>query len=213
MVFTADELDGRPPDPGPPVEAAHSADKRRLRQECPECGKKVGNLPSHRAQVHGVRGANEGKADRAPKAAAKGAAGAGELRALREQLEATYVLFGQVWAIKDPICGGALVQSAPGIAASWELAARNSDAVRRLLHSLMSNGALAQVAAAHLPLFAVIFSHHGPAARAQREAAQAAYEAEMMAQAAGEGWVPPGSVPADEAYGPYAPGSADNART
>ena len=209
--FELDEAGQLPP--GPPVEPAHSGDKRKVRQECPECGKTVGNLPSHLSQVHKIRGANETKTkrDRAPSSAAeKKATSPAELG---QAFTFLYQMAGEVWSVQDPFCGSVLKASAPNLGQAWARACEQSPTIQRLAESMMGGGAILGLAMAHLPVMAAVIQHHGPAARRQAEAEQmAAWEAEQAAHAGEPGWVPPGAVPADEAYGAYSPGSADNAR-
>ena len=211
-----EDLDGGAPAPGPAVEPPHAGDKRKARAKCPECDKTVGNLPSHLAQVHGIRGANANKAkrDRSPSSAGGGNAHASPAE-LGEAIGMLYAMAGQMWAASDPVCGGALVAAAPNISKAWAHACESSPMVQRFAESMMGGGALVGLALAHAPIVFTVFAHHGPAARAaQQEAELAEWEAQQRAAAAaaGEDWIPPGSVPADHAYGPYAPGSADSAR-
>jgi hypothetical protein len=84
-----------------------------------------------------------------------------------------------------------------------------------MISTFSAGGAVVPLVAAHAPLAVIFIQHHGPAAREQREREAAEWARQMEEAAANgqapEGWIPPGAVPPDEAYG-YAPGSADAAR-
>lgn len=210
-------IDEERAEPGPPIEPV-SGDKRTMRQECPECRKVVGNLPSHLAQKHGIRGENEGRSPKRDRPPRQSAGVGGSVLPIRIQMQAIYELFGTMVQMRDPHCGGVIMRMAPMLGAQWEQACKSNPALERMLNSLAGGGAIVTLVGAHVPLAVAVIQHHGPAARAQREAEEAAWREQMEAAAANgqmpEGWIPPGSVPPDEAYGPgpYVPGSADAAR-
>lgn len=200
--------------PGPPVDPVAGEDKRRARQLCEHCDppKMVGNLPSHLAQKHGIRGNNEGRQrrDRAPRSQAPAGL------PIRLQMQAIYEIAAQAWMVKDPFCAGVLMNMAPMLGAQWEQTCKANPALERFIGSLAGGGSIVTLVAAHAPLFVAIMTHHGPAAQAQRRAEEQAWMEQAAAAAANgempEGWIPPGGVSTDEAYGAHAPGSADAAR-
>ena len=46
---------------------------------------------------------------------------------------ATYAMVGQVIATRDPVCGGAIMEAAPGIAKSWVELAKSNESIRRFI--------------------------------------------------------------------------------
>lgn len=197
--LTADDLDiddGRPE----VVEAAHDAPppKRGRKPRDPGAEGPAKAMPK----------------DRAPRA------GGGRRKNLTAELEVMYRLMGTVWAVKDPVCGQALADSAPMIAKAWNDWAQSNPAVYRVLTSMSGGAGPIGVAMAHLPLIMVVVQHHGPAAQQARQAqmeAQRAAEAEWLRQMAdAEATVVNGMgvdvnpLPADDEYGNV--GSGDDVR-
>jgi hypothetical protein len=154
-------------DQSEPLEAPHTGDDAR-RRECPECGARVLDLGGHRRRQHGAR-ARAQRSDagtprpetRRPRPDARPAPSGAKLPSLVVELTATYTIAGQIWAMKDPICGGTLVEMAPGLAETWNTAAQSNPTLHRYLSTFMASGSLMAVAVAHLPLAVVVVSHHG----------------------------------------------------
>lgn len=60
----------------------------------------------------------------------------------------------------DPTCAMAIMQAAPKCAEAWDDLAYKNQAVRRVLHSITQASIIGQLAAAHMPIFLAILSHH-----------------------------------------------------
>lgn len=62
----------------------------------------------------------------------------------------------------DPICGAAIIKAAPACAEALDELAYRNEAVRRVLHTLVSGSAVGAVIAAHIPILIAIARHHVP---------------------------------------------------
>lgn len=110
-----------------------------------------------------------------------------QLGDIETQLQMMYVMFGQMWAVRDPTCGTALVRQAEPMAKSWVEWAKQDARVAKVLTSMSKGSGALGVVVAHLPFAMVVFQHHGPAARAAQQ--QEILEAQVK-QAAQERGVP-----------------------
>lgn len=92
-----------------------------------------------------------------------------QLADIETQIEVMYVMFAQLWSVKDPTCGGALAANAKPMAKSWVEWARQDPKVAKVLTSMSHGAGVFGVVVAHLPFAMVVFQHHGPAAQAARQ--------------------------------------------
>lgn len=83
---------------------------------------------------------------------------------LAEPLIKLYAGIGAVLAMRDPVCGAAIIANAEECAKSLENLARENDAVRRALEALLKTSNWGLVMTAHLPILMAIYAHHGPKA-------------------------------------------------
>lgn len=90
---------------------------------------------------------------------------ASHAKKLCEPLPDLYRFVGMSIAAVDPHCGMAIVENAEMLGDSWLKLAETSPAFRRYLQKLTQAGGVGTVIAAHLPLAALVFAHHGPGSR------------------------------------------------
>ena len=163
-----------------PEEHGSSATK-----DCPECGESfeggfgAARLAKHRKKAHGV--APQGKPrQRSTPASTKPPTRAQELRDAEAAMFATYAMVGQVIATRDPVCGGAIMEAAPGIAKSWVELAKSNESIRRFIMGVTGPAGWMGVIIAHAPILFAFQAHHvAPALeRRQREAEEAAADYE-----------------------------------
>jgi hypothetical protein len=84
---------------------------------------------------------------------------------IAEGLSTVYGGIGMMVGMFDPHCGGVIVSNAQAMANSMEKLAKESPAARAFLEKLITTSAIGEVVAAHLPVVAMIASHHIPAFR------------------------------------------------
>lgn len=205
------------------VEAPHISEDRT---PCDICGKGIlaKHMARHKRNMHGL------KADRPPGGGARTSTGrakssGGRRKSLRAELEVTYGMAAQFWAMRDPFCGQTAMAQVPQIAEAWDTWAQSNAQVHRIITMMTSGSGPLMVLTAHLPIAVAIASHHNPQARAaeadaRAQAEAAANEAAFAAQMAGananaspnNGYVPDPQVASDYAGTVYEPGSADRAR-
>jgi hypothetical protein len=205
-----------------PVEAAHTAKPHRSkvslgikpRRDCEICGKPiaVNNMAVHLRRAHNIT--PDGK-PQPPKPAPK----AGKPSSLKAELEVTYGLMAEFWAMRDPYCGNVARGQVPEIAKAWDAWAQSSPPVHRVLSALMAQSGPMMVFAAHMPILFAVRAHHSPEARAARQgeaeqqAAEAVYAEQMAGATNGQGYVPQADqIPSEYAGTVFEPGSADRAR-
>ena len=82
-----------------------------------------------------------------------------------QPLEQMYGMVGTMLMLRDPVCGQAILESAPECARTLDELAYNNDAVRRVLQSLVSTNALGAVMIAHAPILLTVARHHVPQVR------------------------------------------------
>lgn len=75
-------------------------------------------------------------------------------------LRGEFLFFGTLISGADPVCGGAIVRSAPELARNLDELARQDPAVYRWLTALSAPGGWGGVAVAALPIAQAVISHH-----------------------------------------------------
>lgn len=110
--------------------------------------------PQNKSQ-RAARKEREGKAE--PETPRKSPEGA-----LVKPLEDFYGSIALMVMVVDPHCGSAVMRSANGCAVALDKAARESPAVRRIVHRLIETSVMGQVVAAHAPIVIAIARHHMP---------------------------------------------------
>lgn len=145
------------PDPTPAEQQAHFP---AAPLTCPECGKgpfkSVAGLGAHRKLKHDVDGRRTAEGSSVPPAT--------EVAAQLEDVEGGLLVYlqmsGTALALRDPVCGGALVQQAPAIAKALLQLAKENDRVRKwLLRSVGASGWLG-VGMAAWPFLMTVYAHH-----------------------------------------------------
>lgn len=76
-----------------------------------------------------------------------------------------YTAVGSMVMMYDPPCGTAIISNANKCAVALEDLARENDAVRRALTSLIQTSVWGSVIAAHAPIMLAIVMHHSPVVR------------------------------------------------
>lgn len=110
-------------------------------------------------------------------------------RNLEHELRINLELAAQLWGMRDPVCGAAAMQSAPGIAAYWAERARESERTAAAIEKLVSSAGWLGAISVHGPLALAVFAHHiQPAIDARRRAAEGEPEPEHHVGATP--WVP-----------------------
>lgn len=82
-----------------------------------------------------------------------------------EPLTQLYAGIGTTVILFDPVCGQAILQSAPKCAESIDELAYRNEAVRRAVFALTQTSAIGAVLVAHLPIIMAVVMHHVPAAQ------------------------------------------------
>lgn len=77
-------------------------------------------------------------------------------------MEQLYETAGDIILPYSEPYGYAFKGIAEGCGQAWEACAKDSPALRRFIHSLMSASNFSKLAAAHMPLFIVALHQHGP---------------------------------------------------
>jgi hypothetical protein len=81
-----------------------------------------------------------------------------------------YTTVGLTLAPFDPVCSTAVLTNAEECARRLEMLARENESVRRVILAMVQTSAWGGVLAAHLPIIAMIMTHHGPPAVRERAA-------------------------------------------
>lgn len=81
-----------------------------------------------------------------------------------------YVTVGLTLAPFDPVCSTAVLTNAEECARRLEALARENESVRRIILAMVQTSAWGGVIAAHLPIIAMVMTHHGPEAVRERAA-------------------------------------------
>lgn len=84
---------------------------------------------------------------------------------LKKPLQDMYGTIGMTVAMFDPVCGQAILANAEACAIALENMARENEAVRRVIMSLVQTSIWGQLIAAHMPILLAIAMHHVPAVR------------------------------------------------
>jgi len=103
------------------------------------------------------------KRDTPPRAKPKKATPRAKHGAFTETLENIYTGIGAMITPFDPVCGNAVIQSAPQCAKTLDDLAYQNDAVRRALTALVTTSATGAVVVAHMPILMAVMMHHVPA--------------------------------------------------
>ncbi len=82
---------------------------------------------------------------------------------LKKPLQDMYGTIGMTVALFDPVCGQAILANAEACAIALENMARENEAVRRVIMSLVQTSIWGQLIAAHMPILLAIAMHHVPA--------------------------------------------------
>jgi hypothetical protein len=89
---------------------------------------------------------------------------------LVKPLTELYVTAGMTIAPFDPACSMAIISNAEECARRLEMLARENESVRRAILAITATSAWGGVMVAHLPIIAMIMTHHGPPAIRERAA-------------------------------------------
>lgn len=81
-------------------------------------------------------------------------------RRLETELRTNLELAGQLFALRDPVCGQVMIAEAPKIAKYWAEQARRSPRVARALDGIVSTGGWLGAISVHAPLAMTVFAHH-----------------------------------------------------
>lgn len=81
-----------------------------------------------------------------------------------------YTTIGLTLAPFDPVCSTAVLTNAEECARRLEALARENESVRRIILAMVQTSAWGGVIAAHLPIIAMVMTHHGPEAVRERAA-------------------------------------------
>lgn len=84
---------------------------------------------------------------------------------LKKPLQDMYATIGMTVTMFDPVCGQAIIANAEACATALENMARENEAVRRVIMSLVQTSIWGQLIAAHMPILVAIAMHHVPALR------------------------------------------------
>lgn len=84
---------------------------------------------------------------------------------LKKPLQDMYGTIGMTVALFDPVCGQAILANSEACAIALENMARENEAVRRVIMSLVQTSIWGQLIAAHMPILLAIAMHHVPALR------------------------------------------------
>lgn len=103
---------------------------------------------------------------------------------LVKPLTELYEGIGGALVLFDPVCGTAVIESAPKCAEAVENLARENEAVRRVISRMLETSAWGGVLIAHAPIILAVAAHHGPREVAQVVSPLAATMAPQAAQAA-----------------------------
>lgn len=124
----------------------------------------------------------------------------GRKTALTPALTAQLKLVGGLWATRDELCGGVMLEQAPAIAEALNMLAMDDPKIYERLSMASTGGGWVGLFMATSPLLAVVTSHHlAPMVQRRREAranAEAAWSEEPPPP--GEGTVEDNRVPFTE---------------
>lgn len=94
------------------------------------------------------------------------------LESISVQLEVTFKLIADMWAMNDEFCGAIAQAQVPMLAQSWDNWARSNPKVHAFLTQTFSGAGALGVLFAHAPIVLAVVKHHGPSARQQQQGEQ-----------------------------------------
>jgi hypothetical protein len=82
-----------------------------------------------------------------------------------EPLTQIYGMFGAALVMFDPVCGAAVIQSAPKCAETRDQWAHQNETVRKVIWTVTQTSTAGAVFVAHMPILIAVSMHHIPAAQ------------------------------------------------
>lgn len=159
------ELEDMPQDIAP-VETTGKSGERT----CSVCGE-----TGHNARSHNEDGTVSDKPKRKQRS--------GSISEVKASVQATYMLIGGIWSMRDQQCGPVVTMIANDASDAWAEAAKQNPRLKEWILQATSATGWVNLLVAHLPLIVAIKAHHIDTFVEQRRAEQEAEE-----EAIRQGW-------------------------